>query len=232
MNRPVQISGLAVLVTAVTAVTAAHASAAPTVAFDRDCYLPEQTVTMTGSGFTPSSGVRTFFTRLGGGVVGMLEFAADPAGAFDQEFAAPDLASGSARDQIGVGANDVVLVEAGGGPPHAVAFGMFEVTDLDVQVPQWATAPSRRAKVNVQASGFTLDTGMKLYAHYTRKGKALKTQAVGTLDDTCGDLTAKMRQFPAALKPGRYTVAFNASRTWKNSDFSVTLKATKLGPKG
>ena len=231
MHRPFQISGLAVLATAV---TAAHASAAPTVAFDRDCYLPGQTVTMTGSGFTPSSGVRTFFTRLGQGVdvVGMLEFAADPAGAFVQEFAAPDLASGSARDQIGAAANDVVLVEAGGGPPDAVAFGMFEVTDLDVQVPQWAKAPNRRAKVTVEASGFTLDTGRKLYAHYTRKGKALKTQTVGTLDAGCGDLTAKMRQFPAALKPGRYTVAFNTSRTWRKSDFSVKLKATKLGAKG
>ena len=223
MSRPLQISALAVLVTAV---TAGHASAAPTVAVDRDCYVPGQKVTMTGSGFTPSSGVRTFFTRLGKGVdvVGMLEFAADPAGAFVEELAAPALASGSVRDQIGIGANDVALVEAGGGPHYAVAFGMFEVTDLNVRVPQWAKAPSRRAKVTVQATGFTLDTGRRLYAHYTRKGKALKTQAVGTLDNGCGDLTATMRQFPAGLRPGRYAVAFNASRTWKKSDFSVKLK--------
>ena len=102
---------------------------------------------------------------------------------------------------------------------------------LDVWVAQWAKAPNRRAKVTVQATGFTLDTGRTLYAHYTGKGKALKTQAVGKLDDGCGDLTATMRQFPAELKPGRYTVAFNASRTWKKSDFSVKLKATKLRTK-
>ena len=230
MSRPVSISALAVLMTAL---PAANASVAPTVAFDRDCFVPGQTVTMNGSGFTPSSGVRTFFTRLGAGVdvIGTLEFPADPTGAFVQEFAAPDLASGSARDQIGVGANDVVLVEAGAGPPDAVAFGMFEVTDVDVRVAQWAKAPSRRSKVTVKATGFALDTGAELYAHYTRKGKALKSQAVGTLDDGCGDLTATMRQFPASLRPGRYTVAFNASRTWRKSDFSVKLKATKLRPK-
>lgn len=214
------------------AVAAAPAAAAPTLGFDRPCYTPEQPMVMSGSGYTPSGGLLIFFARLGPftDVFGSLETTADPAGAFSLNVKAPDLKKDSIRDEVTVAANDRVKVDAGGSPPEAVGAATFTLTDTGVNVPRWDNnkAPSRRKTVTVDAAGYTLDIGKNLYAHYVRSGKSFGRLRVGKLGGDCGDVKAKMKQFPAGLKPGRYTVAFNARKKFSKSDFYVFWRVTKL----
>jgi hypothetical protein len=230
MRPHIPLTALSAGATVAIVAAAAPAAAAPTLSFDSECYLEGQPMHVSGSGYTPSGDVLMRFSRVADQLdsVGTLETTADAFGAFSLYVGAPLLAEASDRDRVAVAAEDTVKVAAGGGPPDAVAAALFQVTELDVDVRRWdGKPPNRRKNVTVRATGFTLDLGNTLYAHYVRKRRAVKRTRVGTLAGPCGDLRATIRQFPAGLKPGRYTVAFSTSRRWSPRVFSVDYRVFK-----
>jgi hypothetical protein len=217
---------LAALTVAALGATAAPAAADPTLTFDHPCYVPGEPMVLTGTGYTPSGPILLLFSHTGASfdMIGTLDATADPAGAFSATVAAPDLAKQSLRDEDAATANDSTKVQAGGGPPEAVAFGMFTVTDTVVGVRQWVRKPVRRKRVTVDARGFALDAGHPLYAHWVRSHRTVKTVRVGTLRGDCGDLKATMPQRPAGVKPGRYTVVFSTDAVLSRRSCGVPWK--------
>jgi hypothetical protein len=231
-SRTTSLRGLLFLICSLS--SPVSAAAAPTLAFDHPCYVPGQSMVITGGGYTPNGPVDVFVSRLGTALepLGVFAAAADQAGALSLTITAPDLARGSLRDDDAAAANDRLKLEAGAGPQDAVASATFQVSATHAYVPQWDDKPpSRRKKITVAAKGFAFDVGRMLYAHYVRNGKSLGDVAVGILGGDCGDLDTRMKQFPAGLKPGRYTVAFNATRRWARADWADTWRVTKLRPR-
>jgi hypothetical protein len=228
------LGGAAVLAALIAAPGAGAQSAPPTLAFDHPCYVEGQPMAISGAGYSPAGPVHLLFTRISGEFesLGVVSTAADPTGAINVTVQAPDLATDSTRDSDAVAANDEVKIVAGLGPDLAVAGGTFQVTALGVYVPQWdGRPPSRRKGVSVHAIGFTLDVGQTLYAHYLRRGRAVRSVPVGRLTGDCGDLDATMKQFPAGLKPRRYAIAFTARPAYSPSDYAARWHATKLKPR-
>jgi hypothetical protein len=84
-----------------------------------------------------------------------------------------------------------------------------------VDIARWLHGRAKpRKRMRVEAYGWTSASGSTLYAHYLRSGREVKRVAVGQLAGECGDLTARMRQFPfSPVKAGRWKVYFNTAET-------------------
>lgn len=220
MSRICGAAGVALML----AVATATASASPTAAVDRECYLPGQTVQVTGSGFTASGAVRlTVIDTNGGG--GMLDTQAGPDGTvahafrLGKAFLSPDTFSWT----LALAVSDQTLAEQGALPDAFAAVTAFSFSDTGAAVDAWDDRVIRpKAKTRFRIYGMNDDVGKQVYAHYLRGGKAVKSVALGQLKPPCGDLNVRKRQF--AFKPvpaGLYRVVFNSSARYSSSTPSV-----------
>ena len=202
---------------------AASAPAVPTISTDRACYTSEMPQLLTGSGFTPDGEVRLTFTILEpGGFSGSFTTDADATGALDQGMRTPRLELAGTRAGAAILAEDMTL-QSQGAPPEqfAVAIGLT-VSDFDLTVSRWSDSTSRAKpgrRTRVEAVGWVGSSTTTLFAHYLRGRRLAKTVRIGALTGDCGDLTARMREFPfKPVKRGAYRVVFDTTRKYPNED--------------
>jgi hypothetical protein len=223
---------LAALVAALVAIVpaAARAQDGPTLTFDKRCYAPGDTMTFTGSGYTPSGPVTMFLTSLSTQRTGAFDTAADAAGAIAGQVAAPEPGSYIDDDdwssKMGATANDKTRLDAGEPPQSAVGATVLTLSRFEVQLDQPNGRPPRAAKrMDVTAAGFTGARGKTLYAHYRRGRKTLKTLKLGRLHGDCGDLDRRLaRGLPRGLPKGRYQLVFNTARRDPQASPRFSLK--------
>jgi hypothetical protein len=220
-------------------VVPALAGAVPTLTSDRQCYAAgHDPMTLGGTGFTPGGQVTLMFAA--NGRIGDFTATADAGGVFSATLRAPTLESFNAdppRLTLSVTANDQARM-APGAPPvppeETFAYGQVTLSDWAVRVAPWETrgaAPGRpRHVVKVKAIGWT-SLGDKLYAHYTRGGRLVKTVKLGLLAGPCGDLTVRTREFPfRPVRPGSYRVQFDTTQAYSRNDASWFYRKVVVAP--
>jgi hypothetical protein len=211
------LAGLAAVLA--TLLPAAVAHAAPTLSFDQPCYSPGDTMAFTGAGYTSGGAVSLLFNSLATQEVGTFDTTADAAGAIAGRLETPDpddyLGENDSAGEMGVAANDMTLVQGGAGPDQAVGFATIRLSRFEVRLEQPnGRAPRAAKRMRVEAVGFTTARGQTLYAHYRRNRRTHKTVKLGRLNGDCGDRTSTLkRALPKGLRPGRYELVFNTSRT-------------------
>ena len=212
MTRRPLVIGLAL---AVCALAAASASADPAVTLDRACYSPGDTITRTGSGFTPGGQVTesvAFQTDtlpvISLGSIAGPTIAADAQGAFKDTVRAPRLRRPT-KDYTEA-AIDTFTDPAN---PSKPAMVKWTLSDWFIYVGAWYRRAGHPGEaMTVDAYGWTT-RGTTLYMHYFRNGKRYKTVRVGRLQGPCGDLTKRLVQFPFAhVKPGKWKVFFSTTK--------------------
>lgn len=161
---------------ALTAASAATADAA-TLRTDRQCYIPGQPLTVSGSGWAPGSGWSVF----GGGLDG--SGTADGAGAFAFATEAPDIEQ-TTRPRT--------LTLAGSQDGAAVAKTTFKVVSFLVEPEK----PDGRVTGRTSWSMSGFGPGQPIFFH-VKRGKRAWTQKAGRGDRTCGTLTTRLRRLPA-----------------------------------
>ena len=209
-------------------VFAAPAAADPAVTLDRTCYAPGDTITRTGSGFTPGAQVTesvAFQTQelptIALGSVTGPTIAANPQGAFKNMVSAPRLRR-ETKDYTET-AIDTFTDPANPAKPAVV---QWTLSAWSMSVPAWSRRAARVGQpMTVYAYGWT-STGTTLYMHYFRATKRYKTVRVGRLGGPCGDLAKHVTQFPFAHpKPGNWKVFFSTTKVLdKQGDAWIALK--------
>lgn len=197
-----------------TAGLAAPAAAAPVLQADQECYTPGESMTLTGTGYQPSSAIGLFFSlggRHGRDILGLRDpITADSAGNVRVSVPAPDLASSDdTEEDVTATANP----QTGGPPdPTTVGIAQFKLSTWDVLVTPWRQhrgEPGRR--VRLHAYGWEPMT--TLWAHYLHGGRTLADVRIGALTGPCGDLSRTIREFPFRPVPaGSYTIYFSGAR--------------------
>lgn len=211
-------------VTAVAGITTvAVAQAAPTLELDRACYMPGQTMTVTGGGYRPNGDVMVTFGWEGrhGRDSGWIDTRADANGEIFARLDAPGLASSRDlfEDGVALGSNLQREGEPPLDPSNAVSFGLSELAVLNRDWGANRVDPRRRSTFSFR--GFQA-AGPVVYAHYVRRGRLVKTVRMGATRGPCGDLRVRIRQFPFRPVPaGSYTVVFDGARAWPNSTDGV-----------
>jgi hypothetical protein len=208
----------------------AAASAAPTLTLDRECYTPAMPIRHTGGGYSPGGEVR-FFAGWEGRM-GAYSATADAAGAVDYTIRAPDL--DSRRTTLSITANDATMVDQGAPPDQAVASAQATLSEWDVSVQSWEGVHTARAKpgrrTRVRATGWIGVAGTRLYAHYLRGRRLVKTVPIGRVAGICGDLSAPMREFPFKRpRAGTYSVRFDTTRAYPNDDGWISYRRVVVG---
>jgi hypothetical protein len=181
-----------------------------------DCYRAGDTLTLSGTGFTPGGAVD--FT-LDGEDLGSLT--ADSLGSIS----AP-LQIGNLR---GVGARTLEAIDETN--PVFTATTQFLGSALQVTIAPRNGDAGR--KLRVKASGFT--TGSRLYAH-VRRGSYRRDVFIGALRGRCGTLSVRRAVMPGSAPNGKYTVQFDTHRHYSRAThvwyrFTVTVGAPKPKPK-
>ncbi len=174
---------------------AASAQAATlSVAGGKACYRAGDSLTLSGTGYTPGAPVDV---TLEGRELGGLT--ADAAG----NISSP-LQVGSLR---GVSRRTLVATDATN--PAITATAQFLGSALLVKVKPQNGAAGRKLRIN--ASGFT--TGKRLYAHILRKGYR-RNVFIGKLKGPCRTLKKRKRVLSAGTPNGVYTVQFDTKRRY------------------
>ena len=200
----VPIAAAVVLLLGASAAEAATLSVSGT----KSCYRAGDTLTLSGTGYTPGGPVAV---TLEGQDLGTT--AADAAG----NISAPI----QIRQLRGVDQRALVATDATN--PAITATTQFLGSALLVKVrPQNGTAGR---KLRISASGFT--TGKRLYAHVLRKGYR-RNVFIGKLKGPCHTLKVRKRVLTAATANGRYRVQFDTRRRYSKKtkvfySFRVTV---------
>jgi hypothetical protein len=173
------------------------AAQAAALSADRACYAPEEPVTLTGAGFTPSGEVALSVEgrQLGTGT-------ADPTGGFQVTLSAPSIDSAQRTDTFTATDQTNLALTASVG---------VKLTALDVVVKPAKSTPSKRRRI--AARGFI--GGKTLWAHI-RRGKFRRNVEVGKLKGPCGTIVKKKRLFPADAATGLYQVQFDTKRRYSD----------------
>jgi hypothetical protein len=175
------------------------AAQAATLKLDRLCYRTNQTVHMSGNGYSPSGKVNI---SLDGGAFGSLPTNAN--GAFSGVFRAPP----PLPEPTSV--RNVSLTTTDNADPTLTATTTLQIVHTNVNVNPAVVTPG---KVTYSALGFT--SGNKLYIHYVLHGKLVVTRKLGKLTGPCSSLQKKVRMFMfRPVKPGNYTLVFDTSRQY------------------
>jgi hypothetical protein len=223
---------LAALAVVAATFAAPAASAAPTLSTDRECYGADRdTVALSGSGYTPGGAITLLFG--GRGQFLIREATADASGAFAFKLPAPTLETLGYTDMF----RAPMTVTATDETQDQFAAAEVTLTGYDVYVKPWATmgpAAGRPRHMTVfDALGWTT-LGDRLYAHYLRGGKLVRTVRLGSLTGPCGDLRVRMREFPFRPVPaGRYRVQFDTTRAYHKLgiEYSYYYKAVVVSAK-
>jgi hypothetical protein len=180
----------------------------------KSCYRAGDTLTLTGSGFTPAGQASV---TLEGKDLGAVP--TDAAGNFSTPLSIGALKGVSTRTLIATDAAN----------PANVAQAEFLGSALDVTVRPRNGGAGRKLRVN--ASGFT--TGKRLYAHIVRKGYR-RNVFIGKLKGPCRTLKLRKRVLPGSTPTGVYTVQFDTKRRYSKKTkvwvrFTVTVSPTVGG---
>jgi hypothetical protein len=205
------------------------AAAAPTVRADLPCYFPGQPITLTGAGYTPGGDVAVLFQLAGARgnniVAPKTPLKADAAGGIGTAVPAPALASDNdLRETVTLTANDQTKLGPNGpigAPEETFATTQFLLTTTGVRVLPWFSGRANPgALTTFKVIGW--EPSRKVYAHYFRNGKRLKTVEIGSVSGPCGDLTKRLRQFPFRPVPaGHYSIRFSDTRVFDPEGFWV-----------
>jgi hypothetical protein len=203
-------AALAAIAAGVLLAAAAPAQAATlAVSGSKSCYRAGDTLSVTGTGFTPSAPVS--FT-LDNGSLGQLT--ADAAGNVSSSLRVGRLRGVRRRTLIATDATN----------PANVATAQFLGSALSVSVRPKNGRAGRRLRV--AAAGFT--TGRRLYAHVYRRGYRHNV-FVTRLKGPCRTGKARRRIVPASAPPGVYKVQFDTrrrlspkTRVWVRFNVTVT----------
>jgi hypothetical protein len=203
----------------VTAIALAAPAVAPaqippgtaSVRLDRACYTPGDTITATGTGFTPGAQVSEAVNLLAGTAQTPLGTLLEPVvttasnGMFTRQVKAPNLVRVDDERERATS----VFADAA-----KTASVPWTLSEWALNVPQWegdGIANPRRT-MTVEALGWT-DLGPTLYAHYFHAGTRVKTVRIGRLTGDCRDLRKRVHQFPfKAVAAGRWAVYFSTTR--------------------
>jgi hypothetical protein len=192
----------------VTAVLSAPASAAGAeIAIDQECYAEGGTITISGTGFTPSS---TASVTLGGTTGGVTT---DETGAFTASLDAPSttLKHPGAQPATLTATDDTTA---------AAATATVNIAKTGVDGVPGQSKPHKRITWNL--AGFP---GTKpIYGHWRIKGKTRADHRMGVPQGPCGVLHVKARQIEADhVLFGIWTVQFDFNRHY---DKHATPRAT------
>jgi hypothetical protein len=189
---------LTLLVLAVLAVAFAPSASAATLGFDRSCFRPGTTATLSGTGYTPNGLVAV-------GQDGTLRATpqANGVGAFATRFKTPSQSSGSRLYNFQ--AIDVTNTAI-------QAATQVRITALDVTIRPTSGSPGRVRRIG--ARGFI--GGRTLYAH-ARRGRSYKVNVrVARLRGPCAKASAHKRILKRrGTPPGTYRVQFDARRRYR-----------------
>ena len=180
----------------------AHAAAVST---DHPCYSPGEVVTETGSGFTPSTDVTETLALVSpAGRAWNLSappLTTDEQGAFTRKLHAPALQDAGDRQEAALGAF------ADQANPSAPVTTQWTLSDWALRIKEWAGHVAKPGRsMTIDTYGWTTESGT-LYAHYYRGSTPLKTVRIGASTGDCGNLKAKVPQFPMKkVKAGEYTL--------------------------
>ena len=184
-----------VVAAAVLSLGASAAGAATlTVSGNKSCYRIGDTLTLSGTGYTPSGPVAVTFEGHGIGTL-----TADAAGNISTPLLIPQLRGVDRRALVATDATN----------PAITATTRFLGSSLLVKVRPQTGAAGRKLRIN--ASGFT--TGKRLYAHVLRKGYR-RNVFIGKLKGPCRTLKVRKRVLSAATPNGLYTVQFDTKRRY------------------
>jgi lipoprotein-anchoring transpeptidase ErfK/SrfK len=160
----------------------------------KSCYRFGDSLTLTGTGYTPGGPVSV---TLEGRELGSLT--ADAAGNISSPLSIFNLRGVSQR----------TLVASDATNPAITATTQFLGSALVVAVRPQTGAAGRRLRI--RASGFT--TGKRLYAHILRKGYR-RNVFIGRLKGPCRTLKVRKRVLTAGTPNGRYTVQFDTKKRY------------------
>jgi hypothetical protein len=225
---------LAVAAAAAFAPAAAAQTPPPTLQWDHECYTEDQSMTFTGTGFTPGGAVDLLFSKPPV-MLGSYETVADSAGAISGFVRARDadvLGAGENRALLGATANDRTRIDQGGEPDSQFAASAFTFTRWNGFSPG-RYVPGR--KVRVEAYGWAFAAGKPLYFLFQRNGKTVASVGAGRLSEGCGDRIARIR-VPAKLRPGAYRLVLSTERrrptgfyTWRKGRVVRRAAASTAG---
>jgi hypothetical protein len=160
-------------------VAAAPAGAA-TLAVNGACFLDSDTVTVTGSGFTPGAAVSYAFDG-----VTATSGTADAAGNIASQIAAPVLPVDSLEHTYNLTGTDQANLAN-------VGTTQVTVTKLTASLSPQRARPRRKIKFNVRG----MPPGVTLYLHYVYRGRSRGTVTLGKPSAPCGTLSVRRRFFP------------------------------------
>jgi hypothetical protein len=202
---------LAALAVGLTLAAAAPAQAATlSLSGSKSCYRPGDTLSLAGTGFTPSGQVNFVL-----GNVNLGALVADVSGNVNSTLTV------GVNSFKGVGTRTLTATDVTN--PALTASAQFLGSALGVQVTPKNGAAGRRLRIN--ATGFT--TGKRLYAHIVRK-RFRRNVAIGKLKGPCRTLKVRKRVLPRGTPSGVYTVQFDTRRRYSKKTkvwvkFTVTV---------
>lgn len=213
---------------------AAPAMGAPSLTSDLPCYTPGMRQHLTAGGLTPN------------GIVDLtLSIAQDPSTHLAGAFVA-DGTGGLAfwvdtppfpfltGDETIVAEDRTLKGQGAPAAAYSASIGL-KLSQWDIDVKRWRATPAKAKpgrRTRVTAVGWVGTASTRLYAHYLRRGRLVKTATVGTLTGACGDFSGRMREFPfKRVKPGTYKVVFDTTASYPNDDSSIVYKRVKVARK-
>jgi len=191
MSRSLAVAAGLVMLAAPPAASAASLTVSP----QKRCYSSGETVTLDGTGFSPSGSAT--IARDGTPLNPPLN--TTDAGAFS---ALLTLGQNSGRQTRTYTATDNAV-------PTLTASAQITVSAVRVNLSPTDGAPGRRMRI--AAHGFT--TGKTLWAHVVRK-KSKRNLKIGALRGACGGLKTRRRLLPANAALGVYTIQFDTFRRY------------------
>jgi hypothetical protein len=173
--------GIAALAAGVFAGLAAAAPAgAASIAVNAACFLDSDTITVSGSGFTPGAAVNYAFNG-----VTQTSGTADNAGNVAQQVPAPVLPIDSVVSTYNLTATDQSNL-------GNVGSAQVTITKLTASLSPQKARPRRKIKFNVRG----MPPAVTVFLHYVFHGRSRATITLGRPNAPCGTMTKRRRFFP------------------------------------
>jgi hypothetical protein len=180
--------------------TAATAGAA-SIAVNGTCFLDSDTITVSGSGFTPGVAVNYEFNG-----VTQASGTADLSGNVAQQVPAPVLPIDSEVSTYNLTAIDQSNLQN-------VGSTQVTITKLTASLSPQKARPRRKIKFNVRG----MPPAVTVYLHYVFHGRSRATVTLGRPNAPCGTLTKRRRFFPFDHPGvGIWTFQFDNSRRYSS----------------
>jgi hypothetical protein len=173
--------GIAALAAVVGAGLAAAAPAgAASIAVNGACFLDSDTITVSGSGFTPGAAVNYAFNG-----VTQASGTADAAGNVAQQVEAPVLPIDSEVSTYNLTAIDQSNLQN-------VGSAQVTITKLTASLSPQKARPQKKIKFNVRG----MPPAVTVFLHYVFHGRSRATITLGRPNAPCGTMTKRRRFFP------------------------------------